>query len=46
MYFNKEFKDLREDYDETIIEISEGAEEMKQEIDNLIEENKDLKNKN
>ena len=40
---NKELYDLREDYDETIIEINEGVEEMKQVIDELKEEKRILK---
>lgn len=32
---NKELNDLRDDYDETIMEINEGVEEMKQEIELL-----------
>jgi len=41
----KESKDLRDGYEETIAEIYDGVEEMKDEIDKLREENKILKNK-
>jgi anaerobic C4-dicarboxylate transporter len=40
---DKELKDLREDYDETIIKINEGANEMQKEIEELKEENRLLK---
>ena len=37
---DKELNDLREDYDDVLIEINESVEEMKQELDFLREENK------
>ena len=42
---DKELNDLKEGYDETIMEISEGVEKMKQEINKLREENRVLRSR-